>query len=96
MKVLIHVQHLLGIGHAVRAAAIGRALRDRGVKVTLASGNRLPEVIDTTGLDVVELPAARAAGSMRRMRGPRTRERSGARASAAGRAAGLPHTSGRP
>ena len=61
MKALIHVQHLLGIGHAVRAAAIGRALRDCHVDVTLASGNHLPGVIDTDGLEVVTLPAARAA-----------------------------------
>ena len=61
MKALIHVQHLLGIGHAVRAAAIARALRDRNVAVTLVSGNHLPEIIDTHGLSVVALPAARAA-----------------------------------
>jgi predicted glycosyltransferase len=61
MKALIHVQHLLGIGHAVRAAAIGRALRDRNVAVTLVTGNHLPDVIDTDGLSVVALPAARAA-----------------------------------
>ncbi|MTH98964.1 glycosyltransferase family protein [Roseibium sp. RKSG952] len=56
----IHVQHLLGTGHVVRAAAIGRALADRGVDVTLASGNRIPPTLDTTGLTVVELPAARS------------------------------------
>ncbi|HMB47180.1 MAG TPA: glycosyltransferase [Afifellaceae bacterium] len=61
MKALIYVQHLLGIGHAVRAAAIGRALRDRNVAVTLVTGNRLPDVIDTHGMTVVPLPAARAA-----------------------------------
>ena len=61
MKALLHVQHLLGIGHAVRAAAIGRALAGRGVAVTLVTGNHLPEVVDTTGLAVVALPAARAA-----------------------------------
>lgn len=61
MKALIHVQHLLGIGHAVRAAAIGRALAGRGVAVTLVTGNHLPDVVDTSGLDVVALPAARAA-----------------------------------
>ncbi len=61
MKALLHVQHLLGIGHAVRAAAIGRALRDRQVEVTLATGNHLPQIIDTDGLSVVNLPAARAA-----------------------------------
>lgn len=61
MKALLHVQHLLGIGHAVRAAAIGRALRDRNVAVTIATGNHLPDIIDTNGLSVINLPAARAA-----------------------------------
>lgn len=61
MKALIHVQHLLGVGHAVRAAAIGRALGERGVNVTLATGNYLPDIIDTGQMDVVTLPAARAA-----------------------------------
>jgi predicted glycosyltransferase len=61
MKALIHVQHLLGIGHAVRAAAIARALRDREVAVTLVTGNHLPGVVDTDGLSVAALPAARAA-----------------------------------
>ena len=61
MKALIHVQHLLGIGHAVRAAAIGRALCERGVDVTLVSGNHLPDILDTKQMEVVALPAARAA-----------------------------------
>ena len=61
MKALIHVQHLLGIGHAVRAAAIGRALCERGVDVTLVTGNHLPEIVDRGGMNVAALPAARAA-----------------------------------
>ncbi|MBA5776399.1 glycosyltransferase [Stappia sp. F7233] len=58
-KAFIHVQHLLGTGHAVRAAAIGRALAERGVEVTLATGNRLPPMLATDGLKIVELPAVR-------------------------------------
>jgi predicted glycosyltransferase len=61
MRALIHVHHLLGTGHAVRAAAVGRALAARGVAVTLAAGNRLPPTLDTTGLALAELPPARAA-----------------------------------
>lgn len=61
MRALIHVQHLLGTGHAVRAVAIGRALAARGVAVTLASGNRLPPTLATHGLDIAPLPLARAA-----------------------------------
>lgn len=63
MKAFIHVQHLLGTGHVVRAAAIGRALAARGVEVMLASGNRIPPTLDTNGLTVVSLPPARAADS---------------------------------
>ena len=61
MRALIHVQHLLGTGHSVRAAAIARALARRGVETTLATGNRLPDTIPTDGLDVIALPPARAA-----------------------------------
>ncbi|WP_334174833.1 glycosyltransferase [Pseudoxanthobacter sp.] len=61
LKALIHVQHLLGTGHAVRAVAIGRALAQQGVRVVLATGNTLPPTLDTGGLEVVALPAARAA-----------------------------------
>lgn len=57
----IHVQHLLGTGHALRAAAIGRALAARGVSVTLATGNRLPPLLDTTDIEIIELPPVRAA-----------------------------------
>lgn len=61
MRALIHVHHLLGTGHAVRAAALGRALVAAGVEVVLVAGNRLPPTLDTSGLTVVELPPAHAA-----------------------------------
>ncbi|MEM6667267.1 MAG: glycosyltransferase [Pseudomonadota bacterium] len=57
----IWVQHLLGTGHVVRAAAIGRALAARGVAVTLLSGNTIPATVDVSGLRVIGLPACRAA-----------------------------------
>ncbi|MEJ8474007.1 glycosyltransferase family protein [Roseibium algae] len=56
----IHVQHLLGTGHAVRAAAIGKALVARGVSVTLATGNLLPPTLDTTGLEILQLPPVKS------------------------------------
>ena len=59
-KALIHVQHLLGTGHVVRAAAIGRALAAKGVDVTLASGNRIPPTLDTGPLKIIELPACKS------------------------------------
>lgn len=38
LRVLIHVQHLLGTGHLRRAAAIGSALAEAGQDVEIASG----------------------------------------------------------
>ncbi|MEO9527961.1 glycosyltransferase [Roseibium sp.] len=60
LKAFIHVQHLLGTGHVVRAAGIGKALAASGVEVTLASGNRIPPTLDTGPLDVIELPACKS------------------------------------
>lgn len=60
LRAFVHVQHLLGTGHVVRAAAIGRALADRGVEVTLASGNRIPPTLDTGPLEIIELPACKS------------------------------------
>ncbi|MCA1297520.1 glycosyltransferase family protein [Stappia indica] len=57
----IHVQHLLGTGHVVRAAAIGRALAARGVRVTLATGNTPPPTLDLAGLRTIALPPVRTA-----------------------------------
>ncbi len=61
MKALVYVQHLLGTGHVVRAAALGRALAARGVGTVLLSGNRVPPTVDTGDMKVIELPAARSA-----------------------------------
>ena len=58
--VLIYVQHLLGTGHVVRAAAIGRALAQRGCAVTMVCGNTLPPTLDTDGLTTIALPPVRA------------------------------------
>ncbi|MEP3049609.1 MAG: glycosyltransferase [Roseibium sp.] len=59
-KAFIHVQHLLGTGHVVRAASIGKALAAKGVDVTLASGNKIPPTLDTDPLNVIELPACKS------------------------------------
>ena len=56
MKAFFYVQHLLGIGHLKRAAAITRALRKAGVEVTLASGGMPVE-----GIDVLQLPPVSSA-----------------------------------
>ncbi|WP_068317065.1 glycosyltransferase family protein [Polycladidibacter hongkongensis] len=63
MKVLIHLQHLLGSGHAVRAVALAQALQQQGDAVVLATGNRLAKVLSCESIEVVHLPLARAADS---------------------------------
>lgn len=59
--VLVHVQHLLGIGHLKRAAAISRALVEAGARVTVASGGVAEPRVDFAGAEVVQLPPAVAA-----------------------------------
>jgi len=54
--VVIWVQHLLGTGHTVRAAAIAHAFRRRGATVTLVLGARPPATLDLGGLKTVQLP----------------------------------------
>lgn len=62
-RVLIHVQHLMGIGHQSRAALIARALDAVGAEVTYVSGGFPVPGLDVGGADLVQLPAARAADS---------------------------------
>ncbi len=58
--VLIHVQHLLGIGHLQRAATLARALDAAGLRVTLASGGLPLTDLDAGGAEVVQLPPLRS------------------------------------
>ncbi len=57
---LIHVQHLLGIGHLTRAAAIARATARRGVPVVLVSGGMPVPNLDVGGARFAQLPPLRA------------------------------------
>src|SRR3569833_3313039 len=63
--VLIHVQHLLGIGHLQRAVAVATALRAQGARVVLASGGTpVPQVearAAARGIEVARLPLARSS-----------------------------------
>jgi predicted glycosyltransferase len=59
MKLLFHVQHLLGIGHVKRAAALARALRRNGVEVTIVSGGHPVPGVAFEGT-LVQLPPIRA------------------------------------
>jgi len=55
-KLLFHVQHFQGLGHAVRAFALAEALEAR-FEVTIASGGRLPAgLARPAGVHVVDLP----------------------------------------
>ena len=60
-RVLFHVQHLLGIGHVKRAAAIARAAAGAGLEVTVASGGHPVAGVDFGAARVVQLPPASAA-----------------------------------
>lgn len=61
MKVLFHVQHLLGIGHDRRAALIARGLSAAGMEVTVLRGGHPVPGIDYGAATVIQLPPARAA-----------------------------------
>ena len=58
--VLIHVQHLLGIGHLRRAAALARALGTEGFSVTLASGGMASGALNLGAARLAQLPPMRA------------------------------------
>ena len=58
---MIWVQHLMGIGHRRRAAAIAGALAERGADVALVTGGAGVPDVDPGRVRVVALPAARVA-----------------------------------
>ncbi len=60
-RVLFYVQHLLGVGHVARAAAIARGLIDVGLELTVVLGGERVPGFGFEGAEVVELPAIRAA-----------------------------------
>ncbi len=62
-RVFVYVQHLLGIGHLKRAAAIAHAMAADGLEVTLASGGMPVPGLGLDGLKYVQLPPAVAADS---------------------------------
>ena len=59
--VMVYVQHLLGIGHQMRAAAIIRALQTHGLAVTCVSGGEPGSMPDLAGARLIQLPPVRAA-----------------------------------
>ena len=62
-RVFFYVQHLLGIGHLRRAAAITRALERHGLTVVFIAGGEPVAGLDLGGADVIQLPPARAGDS---------------------------------
>ena len=59
-RVLLYVQHLLGIGHLRRAAALARACADRGLDVTVASGGLPVAALDLGSAALFQLPPLRS------------------------------------
>ena len=62
-KTFIYVQHLIGIGHVQRSAALTRALLKQGFDVDFVMGGALVEDVDLTGANVISLPPAHIKGS---------------------------------
>ncbi len=60
-RVFFYVQHLLGIGHLRRAAALSRALAAGGFDVLLVSGGAPVPGLDLEGVRFHQLPPLRAA-----------------------------------
>lgn len=59
--VLLYVQHLLGIGHLMRAASLARGLEAAGMRVVLVSGGMPVSVLAPAASRFEQLPPARAA-----------------------------------
>lgn len=60
-RVFFYVQHLLGIGHTMRAAALTRAMQHAGLDVTYVSGGFDSVALDLAGASRRQLPPVRAA-----------------------------------
>ena len=60
-RVLVHVQHLLGVGHVARAAALARGMAEVGLDITVAMGGEPVPGVDFGGAEIVQLPWLRAA-----------------------------------
>ena len=63
LSVLFYVQHLLGIGHLMRARRIAIALRDNNVSVTLVTGGMPLPQFEVPGIQHIALPAMAVSGA---------------------------------
>ncbi len=56
LRVMFYVQHLLGIGHLMRARRIALALHANGIHVTLVTGGLPVAGFESSGVDQIALP----------------------------------------
>ncbi|MEM7318281.1 MAG: glycosyltransferase [Pseudomonadota bacterium] len=63
MKVMIVVTHLLGTGHLSRALTLGRAYTAAGHRALIVSGGFPAPQLDTSGVELVTIPALRSDGT---------------------------------
>lgn len=61
LRVLIYVQHLLGIGHLMRAMALARAFDAQGFAVNLVSGGMPVSISGIGGIRLDQLPPVRSS-----------------------------------
>jgi predicted glycosyltransferase len=59
--ILVHCQHVLGVGHLQRTARLVRALREAGEAVLLASGGHAVPGLDLGGAEEIALPPLTSA-----------------------------------
>ncbi len=59
-KILFYVQHLLGIGHLMRAGTLARALQEGGFETVLVSGGTNVPGFDPGAARFIQLPPTRA------------------------------------
>jgi len=60
-RVLFYVQHLLGIGHLVRASRVAAALRDAGCKVAVVTGGVPVSGFPGHGIESIEISPIKSA-----------------------------------
>ena len=63
MRVLFHVQHLLGVGHLRRAELITEALAEKGAEVTVALGGHPVPEIAFSRANIAQLPPTHIRGA---------------------------------
>ena len=67
---MFYVQHLLGIGHLMRARLVARALIAAGFRVHLVSGGLPVGGYVPSGVEVLQLPPIRADATLKPLRDP--------------------------